>query len=512
MRALLALCVWLLVATAPSATRADWPQARQGPSGRAFVELTLGDSSRPASSASSARSWRFRGGSHVWGYQPGMSVWSSAAIAKVGKRAIVVAGSYDKSIYCLDALSGEKRWRYTTGGGVYAAPTIWRRRLPQGKTESWVFAASSDRLVYALDADLGRRKWVYSVQIWRPTIGGARLSSPVVGRVGVDAALFFAHWVWDKSLRGHLQAGGLTALSAIAGKRLWSTRLGDSQLSSPVYLGQDARRRGRGRAAERGGLVFVASENGNLYALDGDSGALRWTRPQRNMVKASPALFFHAGRWRVVIGSKHGMVRCYDAEDGKTLWRYKTGHWVDGSAAVASIDGQPLVFVGSYDMHLHAIDGRNGKRLWTYRTAGGVYGSPAVIRRQAHDQGSKRKVWRTEVLISSWDHHLHAVDAANGAQLWSAYMGRPLWQSITLGDSVWSSPSLARIDGRDFLYFGSYAGPIHGVPLDEAARKALARPSSNIDFWITLPLVLLAVAAFLVLMTRRERRQRQPSR
>jgi serine/threonine-protein kinase len=413
-----------------------------------------------------------------------MSVWSSAALGLVAGRLVVVAGSYDNNVYCLDGLTGERRWRFTTGGGVYAAPVIWR-----GAGRPLVFAGSSDRLVYALDADLGRREWVHALKTWRPTMGGARLSSPCVGRARGKDAVFIGHWVWDKSMSGHLQAGGATALDARTGKLLWTVQLGDNQMSSPIFVELD----GRGR-------LFVASENGNLYALDAESGATLWIRTDRDAIKGSPAYFDSAGGPRVVIGSKFGSVRSLDARTGKAAWSFKTGHWVDGSAAVAQVGGRTVVFIGSYDTNLYALDGQTGVMIWSYRTGAGVYSSPAV----AEDRQG-----RVMVLVSSWDHHLHCVSGENGTLLWKVFTGRPLWDSVSLGDSVWASPSAAEVDGEVMVYVGSYAGPLHAVSFSEAARNALARPGSNRAFWVTLPVVLLAVGLLTILLSRWQRRQGQ---
>jgi outer membrane protein assembly factor BamB len=412
-----------------------------------------------------------------------VAVWSSAALGLAGGRPVLVVGSYDGNIYCLDALTGHRRWRFTTGGGVYSAPVIWR-----GQGRPLVFAASSDRLVYAIDADLGRREWVHAIKAWRPTMGGARLSSPAVGRARGRPAVFVGHWVWDKSLSGHLQAGGLTALEAASGRLLWSAQLGDNQISAPAYL-----------ELEGGGLVLVASENGNLYALEADSGRRLWAHTDRNAIKASPAVFSSGGQPRVVIGSRFGRVRCLDARDGRELWSFKTGHWVDGSAAVEDQAGLARIFVGSYDGNLYALDARSGALLWSYRTAAGIYSSPALLREGAS----------LRVLVSSWDHHLHCVDGEEGRPLWKIFTGRPLWDSVPLGESLWASPSVAVIGERAWVFLGSYAGPLHGIPLEEAAQQGLARPGSNRRFLITLPVVMLGVAFLALLLTWRSRRQQQ---
>jgi outer membrane protein assembly factor BamB len=455
----------------------DWPLWRGDVQNRAFIRLRT-------TTPTPIRAWRFRAGSHVWGYQPGMSVWSSPAVGLVRGQPVLFVGSYDHNVYALDARTGRKRWRFATGGGVYSTPVLWH--APDGR--SLLFVPSSDRMVYALDADLGRREWIFTVETWRPTIGGARLSSPAVGRVGGRPALFVGHWVWDKSVAGYMQAGGLSAIDALSGNKLWTAALGDNQVSSPLYS-----------ETPGGGRVFVASENGNLYALDAGDGAVIWAHTERDAVMASPALFRLGDRVFVVIGSKFGLVRCLDAERGATVWTYKTGHWVDGSAAVATIGGRLTVLVGSYDTHLHALDAASGRPIWRYRTAGGIYASPAVAA-----DGK-----RVRVLFTSWDHHLHCLDGVDGSLLWNAFLGRPIWDSVSLGDSIWSSPVVAEIDGQQVAYVGTYAGPLYAIPLAEAAKKALARPSSNIDFWLTMPIVLIVVTAMTLLVTRHHRRRRR---
>ena len=429
------------------------------------------------------KAWRFRGGSHVWGYKPGMSVWSSAAVALIKGRATVFVGSYDHNLYALDAISGKRRFRFTSGGGVYSAPAVWR-----GEGQPLVFFTSADRSIYALDADLGRRVWIHSVKTWRPTIGGARLSSPAIGRAGKEAAVFFAHWVWDKSLSSHLQAGGVTALAAKTGKKLWTTALGDNQLSSPVVV----------ELADKKSRIFIASENGNLYALAADTGQVLWSAAQRNVIKASPAVYLDGKKARVIIGSKHGLLRCLDAESGDEIWQFKTGHWIDGSAVVGAVGGRTLVFVGSYDTSFYAIGADDGKKLWRHHTAGGIFSSAALL----VDKDKNR----ADIFFASWDHHLYNLAAEDGTLRFSAYTGRPLWDSITLGDSIWSSPTIAVINGQPMIYFGSYSGPFYATPLKEAAKKALARPGSNINFWLTLPLVLIGVTLILIVLSRRQRR------
>jgi eukaryotic-like serine/threonine-protein kinase len=435
------------------------------------VELEAPLSGRP-------RRWTF-GGGRVLGYEPGMTVWSSPALGAVGGRALLFAGSYDRSLYAFDAATGEPLWKFTTGGGIYGAPVLWDDR-----GQARIFVASSDRLIYALDADDGRRIWNHQVEEYRPTLGGARLAAPCLGQAGGRDAVFVAHWVFDRSLAGSLQRGGVTALDARSGQVLWRRELGDNEMAAPLYAAVGGRR-----------LLLVGSSNGNLYALDADRGETLWRRVELDAVRSPPALAEPAGKPLVILASKYGTLRALDPATGTEVWSYKTGDRITGSPAVAEVGGRILVLVGSYDRYLHAVDAATGALVWRHATRGGIYGSPAVA-------GSV-------ILTSSWDHQLHAVSARDGSLLWSYYTGRPLWDAIALDESTWSSPAAARLNGRWMAYFGSYDGNLYALSMDELAVSA-GPGRMNLGFWISLPLAVVAAGLLAVFFTRRGRRRLRP--
>jgi len=427
------------------------------------------------------RSWTFEGSGRVWGYTPGMSVWSSPALGVVEDRALLLVGSYDKNLYALDAASGEQRWRFTTGGGVYSAPLLWR-----DGDHTLAFAAASDRLVYGLDAALGRRVWIHSVQPFRPTLGGARLSAPCLGEAQGRPALFVGHWVWDRSLKENMQEGGLRALDARSGELLWSRLLGDNQIAPPIF----------GRV-DGAGMVFVGSSNGNLYAVEADSGELRWQHTELDAIRGAPALASSGGRSLVVVASKYGLVRALDAASGEERWRYKTGDRITGAPMVFEVAGRALVVIGSYDRTLYALDLASGAPVWRYWTRGGIFASPALV--------ATRPV--ATVLTTSWDHHLHGVSASDGAFGWLAYTGRPLWDTLGLGDSTWASPAAARINGEWMAYTGSYDGMLYGLAVAQVSQQKNWGERSNLAFWVSLPLSLGCVAGLALVLTRRQRRR-----
>ena len=468
--------VWLAPGLGPVRACTLWSQSRCDAQNTAAIEMDAPASEEP-------RAWSFDGSGRVWGYEPGMTVWSSPALASVEGRALLVVGNYDHIVYALAAAMGEPLWKFTTGGPVYAAPVFFREG-----DRMLLLAASTDRLVYAIDAVLGRQVWVHSVEDYRPTLGGARLASPCVGGIGAsDDAVFVAYWVWDRSLANSLQKSGVLALALADGKPLWRQELGDNELSAPIFV----RMAGHGR-------LFLGSANGNLYALDAATGAVQWRKTELDAVRSPPAFFVSSSGPLVVTGSKYGTVRGLDAASGAERWNYRTGDRITGSPVILAGRDGARAFVGSYDRSLHALDAADGSPIWRFAARGGLYSSPALV-------ASGRQPM---VLVLGWDHMLHAIAEKNGEPLFSAFTGRPLWNVAGMDDSNWSSPVAGRIGDRWMAFVGSYDGTLRALPLGEADRAAPAL-RSNRWFWLSFPLVLIPFLALALGLTGRERRRQR---
>jgi outer membrane protein assembly factor BamB len=93
----------------------------------------------------------------------------------------------------------------------------------------------------------------------------------------------------------------------------------------------------------------------------------------------------------VYVGCDDNNVYALNADTGRLRWRYATGNTVHSSPAVA----YGTVYVGSQDGKLYAIYADTGKLRWSDAIGGNVWSSPAVV----HDT----------VYIGSWDNE--TVDA-----------------------------------------------------------------------------------------------------
>jgi serine/threonine-protein kinase len=77
----------------------------------------------------------------------------------------------------------------------------------------------------------------------------------------------------------------------------------------------------------------------------------------------------------VYVGSDDSNVYALNAATGAKVWNYTTGSVVISSPAV--VNG--VVYVGSHDGNVYALNAATGVRLWNYTTGNAVYSSPAVV-------------------------------------------------------------------------------------------------------------------------------------
>ena len=188
------------------------------------------------------------------------------------------------------------------------------------------------------------------------------------------------------------------------------------------------------------GAVYFGSGDGNIYALDAATGAVKWKFKTGDVVHASPAIADGV----LFVGSWDSYFYALDAATGQEKWKYKTGEdhdthnqvGIQSSAAV--MDG--VVYFGCRDAHLYALDQQTGTLKWSYSTKGSwVIASPVV---------NDGKVY----FATSDTGLLYAADAKTGAILFSVNFNH--WP-------VFSSPALAGTT----MYVGSTAGTLSAVDL-----------------------------------------------
>lgn len=287
-----------------------------------------------------------------------------------------------------------------------------------------LFLLKNNGALYAISRRTGEVRW-------KEKLGTLAASSPVCADGTVYAVLL-------QRERG-VRAGRVVAVTAATGRTRWSRPLPSRAESSPLL--------------EQGRLYF-GTEDGTVYALRAEDGAVRWTYRAGGAVKGALALdrdgrlIFgdYAGQvtairrtdgtqiWksgtsggafglksgnfyatpsiafgRVYLGNTDGFVYSFAARTGKLAWRHRTGGYVYSSPAVSPVLGG-TVYAGSYDGKLYAFDARTGAVRWTHRSGGKLSGGPVVVGDLVFFSNLSRK-------------STGAVGAATGKLMWSIGRG-----------------------------------------------------------------------------------------
>jgi outer membrane protein assembly factor BamB len=294
----------------------------------------------------------------------------------------IYVGSTAGLLYAVDRVAGTEKWKFETKSRIASSPAV---------ADGLVYFGAYDGNFYAVEAATGKLKWKFRTE------GERQFTARHLHGFQPAAELMPDPW--------------------------------DCWLSSPAVW-KDA--------------VYFGSGDGNVYALDAATGALKWKFKTGDVVHASPAI----ADGTVFIGSWDSYFYAIDAATGAEKWRFKTGEdsvvhnqqGIQSSAAV--VDG--TVYFGCRDSHMYAVDEFTGQSKWAYATGGTwVLTSPSV---------SQGKVF----FAISYGGLLYAADTKTGEIVYSVnFKGWP----------IYSSPAIA----GNMLYVGSTAGTMNAVNLDSQA-------------------------------------------
>jgi outer membrane protein assembly factor BamB len=199
--------------------------------------------------------------------------------------------------------------------------------------------------------------------------------------------------------------GTVYAINGSTGSLVWSYTTGGSVFSSPTLqegLSEDTE------------MIFVGSEDGKVYALTAASGQLRWTYNTGAPVVSSPEVVGNV----VYVGSSNDKVYALNTANGSVLWSYATQDIVYSSPAIAN----GVVYVGSLDGNVYALSATDGSLLWTYTTQDIVYSSPSVV--------------NGIVYVGAYDGNVYALNASTGIAIWVYSTGNAVVSSPAVDNGV----------------------------------------------------------------------------
>lgn len=241
-------------------------------------------------------------GSQVWSYppEPSSAVQFFAPAAVEGD--LLVVGDYANSLYGISAKNGVKSWTFDGADDKYIGGAL----IAQGK----VYAPNADAYLYALDEN-GDLLWRFAAQ-------GPNWSKPVSD----GQKLYFAsmdHFLYALELNYPTSAlaadeGGARTLVAEA---FWSADLRAAVVSEPAL-------------SANGELLIAANLAGEVFAVSSADGSVQWVYNADGTLGSiwtAPLVLGEA----VFLADDEGRIFALDVASGQTLW---PAHFGAGSAVI----------------------------------------------------------------------------------------------------------------------------------------------------------------------------------
>ncbi len=311
-------------------------------------------------------------------------------------------------------LNGVK-WAFKTGAAIVASPAI---------ADGVVYITSLDGHLYAIDQQTGKEKWNFKSRMpiaSSPAVASGTLYfvSSSGALAAIDIATGKPKWAFATEFERKFEAKNLHGYPSAAQTipDAW-----DIFVSSPAVAN---------------GKVYFGSGDGNVYAVDAQTGVVQWKFPTKDVVHSSPAVVNNI----VYIGSWDSYLYAIDAETGQEKWSFKSGedntihNQVGFQSSPAVVDG--TVYVGCRDAHVYALDAATGRKKWDYPTSKSwVIGTPAVR------DG-------TVYVGTSDSSRLMALDAKTGRLRFNFNAGAYMFSSVALAG--------------DLAYVGDHNGKLYAI-------------------------------------------------
>lgn len=279
------------------------------------------------------------------------------------------------------------------------------------------------------------------------------------------------------------RAGIVSAFDLESGKRLWAFDIRREQQVGLLRLFFD---RTKENARISGGLsrgfghLLLGTENGEVIAMDPETGAINWRTQVKGEVLAAPA----AGDGMIVVNTGSGLLVALDPVTGSQRWNYEQELpmlTIRGVAEPTVVPGG--VIFGSGSGKVGVLISEHGLPAWeeVIATPQGatdlarlvdVDAKPLVIGNTIYalayngelvalELASGRTLWKRDYAsfrnMAVADNSLYLVDSVGRAYAIDRRNGQELWAQTSLERHFVTSPTVF----GDYLVFGDNKGYLH---------------------------------------------------
>lgn len=317
-----------------------------------------------------------------------------------------------------NSISPKKIWDIQVGKGVQHYESGLKPLLLNDK----VFMASREGVVLAADIRTGKRLWTFDLRKDNTLSTWERLKqnwSSENARIAGGISQGYGNLYFGT------ENGDVVALNAETGELVWRSQVPGEVLVSP---------------AVGDGFVVVKLGTGSLIALNPDNGEERWIfeneQPPLTIRGVGEPVIDSGG---VVYGTANGRIGVLVVDRGFQAWE-ETVATPKGStdlSRLVDVDAKPIVVAGTiytiaYNGELFALDLRSGQQLWK------------------RDYASFRNMAVSGTVLYLVDSvgRIYAIDRRNGTELWSQ---TGLHRHFLTGPTVY----------KEYLVIGDNKGNLH---------------------------------------------------
>lgn len=122
--------------------------------------------------------------------------------------------------------------------------------------------------------------------------------------------------------------------------------------------------------------IYIASMDHRLYAIDANTGTLKWKSEDLGGALVAPPSFDTTGK--LYIGTSDKQMIALDAQNGNTIWVYNTPGWIWSGASLA----HGILYFGDLEGNLFALDSESGTEKWSLKADGAIVSKPLVYNDQ----------------------------------------------------------------------------------------------------------------------------------
>ena len=247
-----------------------------------------------------------------WTYPSGAKSIGAIVGSPVVVKDTLYVGSSDGKLYAMDAVYGEKKWEFDTGGKIWTSPAV---------EDGVVYVSNYNSKLFAVSSTDGSLLW----EIQLPT---AIASSLAISEGNIYFGTFGRY---------------LYAVASVDGSKKWEFEGGNWFWSTPVV---------------KDGVVYAGCLDHNVYALDASTGMKLWQFVADGPIASAPML---AGNF-LVVASEAGDLYVLAPDSGDLVRTVSIGYSVKSPLYAEG----SVVYVHAGNRCVYAVDLQSGEKLWEF--------------------------------------------------------------------------------------------------------------------------------------------------